>query len=33
VVLDVLYLAAGGIVFLIFMRQARKRGALMQMGE
>jgi len=32
-VLDALYLACGGIVFLIFMRQARKRGALMQMGE
>ncbi len=31
--LDIVYLAAGGMVFLIFMRQARHRGALMQMGE
>jgi ABC-2 type transport system permease protein len=31
--LDFVWLAAGGIVFLIFMRQARRRGALMQMGE
>jgi ABC-2 type transport system permease protein len=31
--LDVVYLAAGGLVFLYFMRQARKRGALLQMGE
>jgi ABC-2 type transport system permease protein len=31
--LDIVWLAAGGIVFLVFMRQARRRGALMQMGE
>jgi ABC-2 type transport system permease protein len=31
--LDVVYLAGGGVVFLIYMRQARRRGALMQMGE
>jgi len=31
--LDVIWLAAGGAVFLLYMRQARRRGALMQMGE
>ena len=31
--LDILYLAGGGLIFLIYMRQARRRGALMQMGE
>ena len=31
--LDAVYLAGGGLVFLYFMRQARQRGALMQMGE
>jgi ABC-2 type transport system permease protein len=31
--LDFVWLAAGGVVFLVFMRQARQRGALMQMGE
>jgi ABC-2 type transport system permease protein len=31
--LDILYLAGGGLVFLIYMREARRRGALMQMGE
>jgi ABC-2 type transport system permease protein len=33
VALDIVWLAAGGIIFLVFMRQARRRGALMQMGE
>jgi ABC-2 type transport system permease protein len=31
--LDFVWLAAGGVVFLVFMRQARRRGALIQMGE
>jgi ABC-2 type transport system permease protein len=31
--LDALWLGAGGLVFLLCLRQARRRGALMQMGE
>jgi ABC-2 type transport system permease protein len=31
--LDFVWLGAGGVVFLVFMRQARRRGALIQMGE
>jgi ABC-2 type transport system permease protein len=31
--LDILFLAGGGAIFMIYMRQARRRGALMQMGE
>jgi ABC-2 type transport system permease protein len=32
-VLDALYIVLGGIVFLRAFRQARQRGALLQMGE
>ena len=31
--LDIVYLLAGGLIFLYALRNARKRGALMQMGE
>jgi ABC-2 type transport system permease protein len=31
--LDGIFLVGGGIIFLVYMRQARRRGALMQMGE
>ena len=31
--LDIVYLIAGGLIFLYALRNARKRGALMQMGE
>jgi len=33
VLLDLLYLAAGGFLFFLAFRDARRRGALMQMGE
>ncbi len=33
VALDLVYLAAGAVVFAIAFRDARRRGALMQMGE
>jgi ABC-2 type transport system permease protein len=31
--LDVVYLAVGATIFFIAFRDARRRGALMQMGE
>jgi ABC-2 type transport system permease protein len=32
-VLDVVYVAAGAVIFLVAFRNARRRGALLQMGE
>ena len=33
VALDLVYLAAGAVIFFIAFRDARRRGALLQMGE